>query len=78
MWDLPYVKLKVWDLVWPRIKPGQDRKVHHKEFFFGGLKFTGLLELVREKKSKLILWDCVGQIPGKISRFCRMFKANFT
>ena len=48
-WDLPYVKLKVWVFVWPRIKPGQDRKVHHKEFFFGGLKFTGLIELVREK-----------------------------
>ena len=29
------VKLKFWVLVWPRIKPGQDRKVHvYKEFWW--------------------------------------------
>ena len=48
MSDLPYVKLKVWVLVLPRMKSGRTGR-YIQRVFFGGLKFTGLIELVREK-----------------------------
>ena len=51
MWDLPYVKLKFWFLVWPRIKPGLDRKVHHKEFWW--LEIHRAYRICRGKKVKI-------------------------
>ena len=65
MWDLPYVKLKVWVLVLPRIKPGRTGRYITKRFFWW-FEIHRAYRIGQGKKSKLILWDCVGQIPGKI------------
>ena len=66
----------MWDL--PGLESNLGRTGRYIIKSFGGLKFTGLIELAGEKKLKLILWDCAGQIPGKIGQFCRNLWANFT
>ena len=55
-WDLPYVKLKVWVLVWPRIKPGQDRKEFGRyitKSFFWWFEIHRAYRIVQGKQVKI-------------------------
>ena len=72
MWDLPYVKLKFWVLVWPRIELWQDRKVHHKEFWW--FEIHRAYRIGQGKKVKINFAGLCGtdsRKNKKIGRFCR-------